>query len=140
MIIIFCLFIIFVSGYYSYWYSSVHFVSLKDYLKNEEDWHGRDIALNYQRITSLGPGYFEICGEGRTIRVAGEVKNIKPGDIISFKGVFQKSASVKLTDYYISRHRRIKYGVSALAAFLSFIWLFANFRIDWKKFVLIERR
>jgi len=139
IIIISCLIIIFISGWYSCWYSQRHFPSLKDYLENEEEWDGREIALNYRKVSEVGTGYFKIGSAGRNITVIGEIKELNPGDIISFKGKYQKAATIKVTDYYISEHRPLKYAVSLLAAFLSFLWLLANFRVIWKEFILVER-
>lgn len=134
-----CLIIIFVSGLYSFWYSKTHLFSLRDYLKEEEKWDGKKIAANYQRVKSVGPDYFTIYEHGKEVKVIGEIAGIDAGDIISFKGTFHKDRTIKLDSYYVSKHRWIKYGVSIIATFLPFIWILANFKIEWKRLVLIEK-
>jgi len=101
---------------------------------------GKEIVINHQKVIEVGPGYFKIRKAGRDIKIMEEIKEIRPGDTISFKGRFQKDATIKLVDYYISKHRPLKYAVSALAVFLTFLWGFANFRIDWKDFTLVEKK
>ena len=101
---------------------------------------GKEIILNYRKVVEIGPGYFKIREADRDVRVLGEIKDINPGDFISFKGIFQKDATIKLTDYYISKHRPLKYVVSALAVVLTFLWLLTNFHINWKDFTSIEKK
>lgn len=118
------------SGFYSYWYGQRDLLEISD---------GKKITLNYQKVAEVGPGYFVVQAKKRDIKVMGDIKGIKPGDIISFSGIFQKGGTLKLHDYYISKYRALKYAVSVLATFLSFLWFFANFRINWKKLVLVKR-
>lgn len=137
--IIFCAVIIIGCGFYSYWYSGRHFFSLTDCLRDEEVSDGKEISSNYQRVVEAGPEYVVLQMEDRKVKITGDIEGIKQGDMISFKGIFQKGGTIKLVNYCIVKHRRLKYTVSMLAAFLVFLWLWGNFKIDWRDFIFVER-